>query len=429
MSQRSHIAHSGSSAISECSAAWSDESSSGIASRPSSWCGLGTNQTASVSNVVGGRSSGTVSSVEPSAIAFFWYATTCSVTETRPKESSRPSRRSTRSGSSIAVVRLLLRLRVPVALERLDERAPRGEVELAHEVLAAEVEVDGALVDGGVGALALGEPERRRRSRRRRRGTRRAKSSGAVCARPASPCRPRPSRARCLRSSGTCGARSSASGAERRGVAVVDRRLERGRRDVAVEHARVRVVEDRRLDAPVEQRLRLAHEVLVERVLGGDEDREAVLAAAGASPLLAEARDRSREADRDRAVEVADVDAELERVGRRDAEEVALDEPPLDLAPLLRRVAGAVRSEPRPRSRRRAGRPRSGGSAPPTCGSSRSRSCAGRGRRARRAAATLRRARSPGGRARRRAAAGSRARSSARRAVPHRPRRRSPPHP
>ena len=122
--------------------------------------------------------------------------------------------------------------------------------------------------------------------------------------------------------------------AERRAVGVVDRRLERGRRDVAVEHARVRVVEDRRLDAPLEQRLRLAHEVLVERVLGRDEDREPVPAPAGAAPLLAQARDRAREADGDRAVEQADVDAELERVGRGDAEELALDEPPLDVAPL-----------------------------------------------------------------------------------------------
>ena len=37
--------------------------------------------------------------------AFFsWYATTCSVTETRPQLSSSPSRPSTRCGSSIAVV-------------------------------------------------------------------------------------------------------------------------------------------------------------------------------------------------------------------------------------------------------------------------------------------------------------------------------------
>ena len=130
---------------------------------------------------------------------------------------------------------------------------------------------------------------------------------------------------------------------------------------MAVEHARVRVVEDRRLDPALEQRRRLAHEVLVERVLRGDEHREAVLAAAGASPLLAQARDRAGEADRDRAVEVADVDPELERVGRGDAEQLALDEPPLDLAALLRRVAGAVRGEPRCRGRRPAGPRRSGG--------------------------------------------------------------------
>src|SRR5439155_14740793 len=70
------------------------------------------------------------------------------------------------------------------------------------------------------------------------------------------------------------------------------------------------------------------------------------LAAAGTSPLLAEAGHRAGEADRDRAVEVADVDAELERVGGRDPEQVALDELPFDLAALLRRVAGAVRREP-----------------------------------------------------------------------------------
>ena len=84
-------------------------------------------------------------------------------------------------------------------------------------------------------------------------------------------------------------------------------------------------------------------------------------AAAGASPLLAQARDGAGEADRDRAVEVADVDAELERVGGCDAEQFALDEPPLDLPSLLRRVAGAVRREAARPSRRRAGRRRNGG--------------------------------------------------------------------
>src|SRR5207237_6841221 len=72
-----------------------------------------------------------------------------------------------------------------------------------------------------------------------------------------------------------------------------------------------------------------------------------VAAAAGATPLRAQACDRARKAHGDRAVEQADVDSELERVGRRDAEQLAPDEAALDVAPLLRRVAGAIGREPR----------------------------------------------------------------------------------
>ncbi len=111
------------------------------------------------------------------------------------------------------------------------------------------------------------------------------------------------------------------------------------------------MVEDRGLDLPVDQRLGLPHEVLVERVLARDEDREPVPAPPCATPLLLERRHRPGEADRDRAVEQADVDPELERVGRADAEQVALHETPLDLASLLRRVARSVRREPRTKCR------------------------------------------------------------------------------
>jgi hypothetical protein len=134
-------------------------------------------------------------------------------------------------------------------------------------------------------------------------------------------------------------------------VGVVDRRFERGRRDVSVEHARVRVVEDRGLHPPAEERLGLAHEVLVERVLRGHENREPVALPSGPAPLLAQACDRPWEADGDCAVEQADVDAELQRVGRRDAEELPTDEAPLDVPPLLRRVARPVRGEPLGRRR------------------------------------------------------------------------------
>ena len=58
--------------------------------------------------------------------------------------------------------------------------------------------------------------------------------------------------------------------------------------------------------------------------------------------------------DDDRGVQRADVDAELERVGRDDRVQLAAHEPRLELAALLRRVAGAVRARRARRARGRA---------------------------------------------------------------------------
>ena len=90
----------------------------------------------------------------------------------------------------------------------------------------------------------------------------------------------------------------------------------------------------------------MAAEELVEAVDPGQVDREAVASAARPSPHLPQARDRAGEADADRRVELADVDPELERVGRDDREQIAGAQPRLDLAPLLWRVAGPVGSDP-----------------------------------------------------------------------------------
>ena len=297
-------------------------------------------------------------------------------------------------------------------------------VELVHEVRLAEVQVDGALVHRRVRARALDQRRARRRSRRRRPRTRPARPSVGRRARRGSPCRPRRSRAASAAAPGPRRRPRAPRGRGSSASTLVERRLERGRADVPGEDARVRVVEDRGLDAPPEQHVGLAHEVLVERVLARDEHGEAVAAAPGAAPLLAQRRDRAREADRDDRVEQADVDPELERVRRRHAEQLARAEPALDLAPLLRRVAGAVGREPRVvaeplgreavdqlgrlaalRERERAqaalDEAPPGASPPP-------------------------RAASRAGRAPRRGAAGSRARRCARRAAPRRRRSRSP---
>ena len=92
------------------------------------------------------------------------------------------------------------------------------------------------------------------------------------------------------------------------------------------------------------------------------------------------------EGDRHRRVEVADVDPQLERVRRHDAEQLSAREVALDLAPLLWRVAGAVGRDAigvvgrRPR----AACGRTGRSARPRGGCARSRSCAPRPRPGRR---------------------------------------------
>ena len=102
------------------------------------------------------------------------------------------------------------------------------------------------------------------------------------------------------------------------------------------------MVEDRRLDGPLEELVGVAAEELVERVLAGDVHRQAASAAPGAAPHLAQRGDRAGERDDDGGVELADVDAELERVGGDDRAQLAAHQAPLELAPLLGGVAGAV---------------------------------------------------------------------------------------
>ena len=108
----------------------------------------------------------------------------------------------------------------------------------------------------------------------------------------------------------------------------------------------VGVVEDRRLDRPLEELLRVAAEELVERVLAGDVDREPAPAPPRPAPHLPQAGDGAGEGDADRRVELADVDPQLQRVGRDHRQQLAAAQPRLDLAPLLRRVAAAVGGDP-----------------------------------------------------------------------------------
>ena len=70
---------------------------------------------------------------------------------------------------------------------------------------------------------------------------------------------------------------------------------------------------------------------------------------AGAPDALQEARDRARRADLADQVDLADVDAELERGGRHQRLELAVLEPLLGVEPLLLGEAAVVRGHVRPR--------------------------------------------------------------------------------
>ncbi len=130
-------------------------------------------------------------------------------------------------------------------------------------------------------------------------------------------------------------------------VGGLERRLVRGAEQVGGVELLVLVVEDRGLDRALEELVRVAAEELVECVVARDVDRQPAPAAARPAPHLAQRGDGAREGHADRGVERADVDPELQRVRRHDAEQVAADQPRLELAPLLRRVAGPVGRDPR----------------------------------------------------------------------------------
>ena len=211
--------------------------------------GLG-RSTASVSNSVGGQVERLeIISSKPSRIALRWKATTCSVTVTRPLRDVTAERAHAAQLLVDRRCRLLLRLRVVVAAEGLDERGPALEVEGGDAVRLARMQVDRAVVHRRVGALALGDAEHRTGllvDDRERVGRRRAQAEprGRVVA-----AVPDPAGLRALEL-GEHRRPLQCPRAEDGRVLLVERRLEGGRTDTAVvEDAVVLVVEDRSLDA------------------------------------------------------------------------------------------------------------------------------------------------------------------------------------
>ncbi|OPZ52601.1 MAG: hypothetical protein BWY91_02248 [bacterium ADurb.BinA028] len=102
-------------------------------------------------------------------------------------------------------------------------------------------------------------------------------------------------------------------------------------------------VDDRDLDRPVEDRLRVAHEEAVQRVVGGDEHRQRLAAGPpGSAHLLPERRHRPRPTRQEHRVQAADIDAEFQRGRRCEAAQVTGAQLPLQDPPFFGQIPASV---------------------------------------------------------------------------------------
>ena len=154
------------------------------------------------------------------------------------------------------------------------------------------------------------------------------------------PCGRRRSRAR--RTSCAITARRS-SGRTSRSRRTVSGSSGRGGAQLGPEHVRVLRVEHGRLDRTSEDRRRVVHQVGVQRVVTGDQQRQgASPARPGPAGLLPQRRAGAGPAGQQYGVQTGDVDAELQRVGRRDPGQLAALQHGLQPPALLRQVARPV---------------------------------------------------------------------------------------
>ena len=131
-------------------------------------------------------------------------------------------------------------------------------------------------------------------------------------------------------------------------LARLERQLERRAPQMSDQDVEVVGIETRLLGASLEEELRMMDDVAVNGRAGRDEDADARLATTpGPADLLPRRRDRARVTGQDRHVESADVDPELERVRRDDAEDLAVAKAALDRSPLEGQVAAAIAADPR----------------------------------------------------------------------------------
>ncbi len=230
-----------------------------------------------------------------------------------------------------------------------DERDPFVQIQLAHEVGVALVDVDGPAVHGAVGGAGVDRSEQAP-------GSGLHDTHGGPAGAPdvdqvGGPVATRPE------PSGGAPPQQVALGQlleDRRGrgpeeveVGLAQGELRRGGAEVGCQHIRVVRVEHGRFDRAPENRLGMVHQERVERVVAGHQDGQSALSRASRTPcLLPEGGPRARPPGQHHGVEAGDVHAEFEGVRRRHTEHGAGAQGGLELQPVLREITGPVRRDP-----------------------------------------------------------------------------------
>ena len=119
-----------------------------------------------------------------------------------------------------------------------------------------------------------------------------------------------------------------------------------GRAELRGEYIRVGWVENGGFDVLPKNRLRVMHQVGIERVVVGDEHGERILATApGPADALGKGRAGARPTGHDNRIQPGDVNAQLQRGGAGQAQQLAVAEPAFELAAFFGGVSGPVCSD------------------------------------------------------------------------------------
>ena len=132
-------------------------------------------------------------------------------------------------------------------------------------------------------------------------------------------------------------------GAEQRQVRLGQRQLGRCCGEVRGQHVGVVGVHDGGLHRLPEQRVRMVHQIGVEGIVGGHEERERSRPCpARPACLLPQRGPRPGPAGEQHGVEAADVDAQLQGIGGGQAHQRALPERPLERSPFFGQITASV---------------------------------------------------------------------------------------